>query len=393
MNKKTLIAIGLFIIIVVAALEVVFHLGGQKGPRFRTEVAAKGDIAPFFVTAGTLTPVSEVEVGSQVSGTITKINADFNSRVRKGEVLAELDLAPFRDDVEQKEANYQAAQASLEEARVALELAKKESDRNMDLFQKKLISTEDAEAAEETYKSASDEVLIAQAGVRDAKAALDSSRVDLNNAYIRSPIDGVVLSRDVSVGQTVAARMETPVLFKLASDVGSLMIYCDIDETDIGRVKEGDPVRFEVPAFLGTTFTGRVVQIRIGSELTQDVVTYTTLIEVDDPQGKLLPGMTATVTVITAEAKNVLRVPNSALRFEPALRSAERTKKALQAPSKKKASPRKQSPHVWILKPDGSLAPVSVQTGITDNVYTEIVSGDLKEGDVVVAGLDYNGRR
>jgi len=286
-------------------------------------------------------------------------------------------------------ANLKAAQAAVEVAQNTADEAKKEYDRNLDLFNNKMISSEDKEAAELTYLSAKDDLLTKQAEAREAKDALDASRVDLANTVIRSPIDGVVLSRNVSVGQTIAARMEAPVLFKIANDVTSLMIDCDVDEMDVGQVRVGQNVVFTVTAYPDTPFSGRVVQVRIGSDLTQNVVTYTTLVEVEDTHGKLLPGMTATVNIITAEAKNVLRVRPSSLAFEPALAQAVSAKSAKKTAVKIKRTAVKPGPDVWVLKDDGNLAPVSVRTGITDRIYMEIVSGDLKEGDVVIDGLNY----
>jgi HlyD family secretion protein len=389
MNKKILVALIVLLAAVVLGLGLSLRRHGQKQPRFRTEVTSVGDVTATVVTSGTLTPVSVVEVGSQLSGTITKINADFNSRVRKGEVLAELDPVPFQKIVDRNEANYRSAQAALEKAQISLELAKNKFDRFSELFRKKIISLEDEEDSEADYLNAKDDVLLAQAAARNAKDTLEVSRINLQYASIRSPIDGVVLSRNVSVGQTVAAKMQAPVLFTIANNVRAMMVDCDVDETDIGRVKEGQPVRFTVSAYPMTTFTGQVAQIRIGSDMTQNVVTYSTLVEVNETGGRLLPGMTAIVTIITAEAKNVLRVLNSALRFEPSLPTPPSPTPVKKGGAKAKRAARPPSPHVWVRKPDGSLVTVSIETGISDNVYTEIVSGDLRQGDMVIDGLSY----
>jgi HlyD family secretion protein len=389
MNKKAFIILAAVLIVLVIGLEFYLHRGLRKGPQFNTETVAKGDITAAVITSGTLAPVTKVDVGSQISGPITKINVDFNSHVRKGEALAEIDPAPFKDSVEMAAANLKAAQAAVEVAQNTADEAKKEYDRSLDLFNNKMISSEDKEAAELTYLSAKDDLLTKQAEAREAKDALDASRVNLANTVIRSPIDGVVLSRNVSVGQTVAASMQAPVLFTLANDVTSLMIDCDVDEMDVSQVRVGQNVSFTVTSYPDTPFSGRVVQVRIGSDLTQNVVTYTTLVEVDNTQVKLLPGMTATVNIITAEAKNVLRVRPSALAFEPSLAQIAAAKPAKKTAAKTKRGPAKPGDDVWVLKNDGSIAPVSVHTGITDRTYTEIVSGDLKDGDVVIDGLSY----
>lgn len=385
MNKKILTAIVLFIVVLIVGLELALHRNLNKGPQFRTEVVGRGDIERSFVTTGTLTPVSTVDIGSQITGKIIKLHADFNDRVKKGDALAEIDPAPFKDAVEEDEANLKVAQATLGKAQVALDFAKKEYDRNLELFNKSMISAEDKENAEDTYLSAKDDVLLAQAGVRQAEAELESSRTDLANTVIRSPLDGVVLSRQVSLGQTIAARMQAPVLFQIANDVKTLMVDCDIDETDVGKVKAGQRIRFQVTAYQDDTFNGKIIQVRVAPETTQDVITYKALVEAENPEGKLLPGMTATVTVITAEARNVLRISNAALNFEPSLPKAKRTKKT--ETLAKKPLFNKLAPDVYIQKADGTLARVSIHAGISDNAYTEVISGDLKEGDVIITGL------
>jgi HlyD family secretion protein len=329
-----------------------------------------------------------VPVGAQISGKIVKILADFNAKVKQGDVLAVIDEAPFQAAVEQREANYKSAQADLVKAQVELDLAKKESDRNVDLFNKGMISVEDKEAAVDAWQAAKDEVLVAQAGLKQAQAMLDQSRVDLSHCIIRAPIDGVVVYREVNVGQTLASSFQAPELFKVANDVGKLLLDCEVDEADVGRVKEGQDVRFEVEAYPGVMFAGKVIQVRAGGETdaTGKIVTYHTLVEAENSGGKLLPGMTATATVVIAAAKNVLFVNNSALKFEPALPAAAKKKAAKPAA---KPVPKRTAPRVWVQKPDGTLTPVGVHPGISGNVYTEIAGGELKEGDFVVLGLDY----
>jgi HlyD family secretion protein len=389
MNKKLIVGIVILVIVLVVGLELYIHRNFTKGPNLRTEAVQRGDIEATIVTSGTLTPVTVVPVGAQISGKVVKINADFNAKVKKGDVLAELDQAPFKAAVEQREASYKSAQAALEQARVALDLAKKESDRNVDLFNKGMISVEDKETAVDTRLADQDDLLFAQAGVKMAQALLDQSRVDLANCIIRAPMDGVVIYREVNVGQTLASSYQAPELFQIANDVGKLLLDCAVDEADVGRVKEGQDVRFEVEAYPGVIFPGKVIQVRAGGETdaTGKIVTYHTLVDAENPEGKLLPGMTATATFVTAAAKNVLFVNNSALKFEPALPAAPKKKAAKPAA---KAVPKRTAPRVWIQKPDGTLTPVGVHPGISGNIYTEIAGGDLKEGDIAVLGLDYS---
>jgi HlyD family secretion protein len=388
LNKKLIVGIVLLVIVLVVGLELYIHRNFTKGPNLRTEAVQRGDIEATIVTSGSLTPVTMIPVGAQISGKIVKILADFNAKVKMGDILAEIDPAPFKSAVEQREANLKSAQADLNKAQVELDLAKKESDRNVDLFNKGMISIEDKEAAVDAWQAAKDEVLIAQAGLKQALAMLDQSRVDLSHCTIRAPIDGVVVYREVNVGQTLASSYQAPELFKVANDVGRLLLDCEVDEADVGRVKEGLDVRFEVEAYPGEMFTGKVIQVRAGGETdaTGKIVTYHTLVEAENPGAKLLPGMTATATVVIAAAKNVLFVNNSALKFEPALPAAAKKKAAKPAA---KPVPKRTAPRVWVQKPDGTLTPMGVHPGISGNVYTEIAGGDLKEGDVVVLGLDY----
>lgn len=391
MNKKKFVRIVILLAAAGTVLALYQHNRGSNRVKYRTVAVTRGDLESLVFTSGTLDPVSVVEVGSQLTGKIAQIDVDFNSLVKKGQVLAELDKAPFEDEVSNNEAGYRLAQASLEKARVSLDNAKKVYDRQLDLFQHNMISADDKDTAEELYNNAKDDVEIAQAGLREAKSELDASRIDLANAVIRSPIDGVVVSRDVNVGQTVTARVEAPVLFKIANDLNKLRVDCDVEEADIGKAKEAQNVRFTVETFPAATFTGRVIQVRYGADTTEEDVTYTVVVEVDNPQAKLLPGMTATIFIITASAKNVLRVPNAALNFEPP-----------SSPGMKKNSSEKTGPdqsagqkkaRVWIQAAGGELTPVMIKTGITDDINTEVIEGDLKEGEIVLAGLEVDNRK
>jgi HlyD family secretion protein len=385
MNKKTIVIILVLIVVIGAGLGLILSKSSSNKPKLKTTTVTRGDIEAIVVTTGTLDPVTMVEVGSEISGVIKSIAVDYNSHVQKGQVLAELDKASFEDAMKENEANYRVAQAALDKAKVALDEAKKSYDRAMDLFKKNMISAEDKEAADEQYQSAKDDVKVAQEGVKEAKSALDSSQVDLEHTNIRTPIDGVVFSRDVNIGQAVASKFQTPVLFKIADDLSKMRVECAVDEADVGKVKEGQKVRFAVEAFPEDTFNGRVVQIRDEPDTSENVVTYTTIVEVSDPETKLMPGMTATVSIVTAEARNVLKIPNGALRYRPAGAPPRPSDKPTDKPGLKQAGGKK-IPFVWVQGPNHKLTPVLITTGITDNVYTEVVSGDLKEADIVVTG-------
>jgi HlyD family secretion protein len=428
MKKK--IFIGAAVLIVIAAVIVVLTISNHSKnniSKYEEKAIDKGDIEALVITTGSLNPMTTVDVGSQVSGNIKKLYVDFNSQVKKGKVIAELDQSQFITRVQQNEANYQSAKASLEKAKVTLENDKKKYDRALDLFKKDLISFEDKETIETQYYSAIADIQSAQARLEQAKSQLDSSKVDLTYTIIRSPIDGVVIDRKVNVGQTVAASFQAPVLFQIANDLSKMQVECSVDEADIGKVKEGQKVRFTVDAFPDENFTGKVSQVRYAPEIVQNVVTYTTIVEVSNPELKLRPGMTATVSVVTGEARDVLRVPNAALRFNPSLSPEEMQKimanvreemrkrrggsnrpenarlagdssrqEARSSSSGQQSSGRsgfgqpgaqmKDLGRVWFEDENGKLKLTFIRTGVTDNNYTEIVRGDLKEGQMVITG-------
>lgn len=359
--------------------------GGKENPKYRTAVLTRGDITAVVSTTGVVSPVTLVEVGAEVSGQVVKVNADFNSPVRKGEVIAELDRAPFENAVQQDEAGLKVAAAALDKARVDLDTAKKKYDRTLDLYQRKLVSEEDKEADEDAYLEAKDDARIAEAAVKEAQAELTSARLDLDKTQIRSPIDGVVVTRSVTVGQTVAARFTAPVLFTIADDLRTMRLQCDVDEAAVGRVKEGQKVEFTVEAFLADTFTGRVIQVQDDAEVDADVVRYPVVCAVDNTQGKLRPGMTAAATIQTGEARGVLRLPNAALQFVPPVLTASMAEFVRDASKKQPEGQR--PPIVWTLDKKGNLAPLAIKTGLAGSDFTEVVDGDLREGQSVVIGV------
>ncbi|MBW1947369.1 MAG: efflux RND transporter periplasmic adaptor subunit, partial [Deltaproteobacteria bacterium] len=355
------------------------------------------------------------DIGSQVSGKIENIYVDFNSLVKAGQILAELEQLTFQTKVQQNEANYLSSVAAVEKSKVSLENSKKKLDRAKTLFEKELLSYEEFESAEVQYFSAKADLQSAEARLEQAKAQLDTSKVDLSYTVIKSPIDGVVINRNINVGQTVAASFQAPVLFQVANDLTKMQVECSVDEADIGRVKEGQTARFTVDAFPNDNFTGFVKQVRYSPEVIQNVVTYTTIVDVENPDMKLLPGMTATVSIVVGEAKNALRVPNSALRYQPPPEVLQalfaEMRREMQAKREQSAQADGQSENrrhqgnfqmgqgsrgmgarmrdrarVWIQDETGKLRMVSIRTGVTDNIYTEITGGDIKEGQEVITG-------
>jgi HlyD family secretion protein len=286
-------------------------------PTVTTAVISRGDIVETVGATGTLQAVTTVQVGTQVSGTIQSLYADFNSLVKKGQVLARLDPSLFQTQIEQARANLVRAQADVERLRVALADAETKLARARELSSRQLIPRTELETAEVNTRSAEAQIRSAEAQVRQAQASLNQNQVNLAHTVITAPIDGLVISRNVDVGQTVAASMQAPTLFVLAADLTKMQVLANLDESDVGRIRPHQVVTFRVDAYPADTFRGTVSQVRLEPKVQQNVVTYATVIDVPNDELKLKPGMTATVNVEIARATNVLRIPNGALRFRP----------------------------------------------------------------------------
>ncbi len=434
MKKRIIWIIVALVVVTGAILGLTVFKNGKNGKvEYRTETVGKGDIEALVVTSGTLNPIETVDVGAQVSGKIEKLYADFNSVVTRGQVVAELDQEPLKMKIDQNEANYKSRLAALERSKVQLQTSEKAHERAKSLFAKELISIEEMDAAEAAFLNAKSDLVSSEASLAQAKSTLDLSKVDLGYAVIRAPVDGVVITRKVNIGQTIQSSYQAPVLFQVATDLTKMKVECSVDESDIGKVKEGQKVRFTVEAYPNDTFNGVVQQVRFSPETVSNVVTYTTIVNVDNPEKKLLPGMTATVSIIVGEAKDVLRVSNAALRFTPNL-SAEQLQAVMKesldrmmaqrqaqgggqpgapapggdAPSAAAAGARpegpaaqgqrafnrqgggqgrqQQMPRVFMTDATGKLKMLFVRTGVSDTSFTEIVRGELKEGDVILAG-------
>ncbi len=430
MKKKIIIGAVILVVITVTGIVLgltVFNRENGNNSKYKKEAVDRGSIEALVVTTGSLNPVTIVDVGSQVSGEIEKIYVDFNSQVKEGQLIAQIDQSQFLTKVNQDEANYQSAVASLEKAKVTYDNLQKKYERALTLFEKDLMSYEEKESIETNYYGAKADIQSAEARLAQAKSQLETSKVNLTYTIIKSPIDGVVINRNVNVGQTVAASFQAPVLFQIANDLTKMQVECSVDEADIGKVSEGQQVRFTVDAFPDENFRGVVKQVRYSPEIVQNVVTYTTIVEVDNPEMKLRPGMTATVSIVTGQALNALRVPNAALRFTPNISQEEMRAlfakmKEERSSQRRAASPEgtpRQKPdsggqqgqrtesgqqrpgmrgqgmqgtqmrdfaRVWIEDEKGALKMVFIRKGVTDNSYTEIAWGDLKEGQLVITG-------
>jgi len=402
-KKKRNITLCLIIVVIIAGY---FLTRGRKdqATTYLTAAISKGNIKATVVATGALNPVEIVDVGSQVSGKISEIRVDFNSQVKAGQVIALLEQEIFRTRVNQNQANLRSTQATLYKSKIALETAKKNQERSQELYNKKLLSDKEIEDAKIQFYNAEADILSNEARLEQAQSLVETSEVDLNFTVIKSPIDGTVINRNVNVGQTVAAGMNAPLLFQIARDLTKMQVECAITEADIGKLKEEQPVTFKVDAFPNETFTGTVEQVRINPVITQNVVTYITIISVANPERKLLPGMTATTTIVVGEAVNVLLVPNSALRFSP---PPEEINAMLQRPGetpgqipgaqpgqktagqiRTRPQGTQQQPRIWALDENGNLKMIRVQTGVSEANFTEIISGDLKEGDMVITGVE-----
>lgn len=370
--KKLLIGIALLVIIGVVAF--VALRGGEKDLKFRTEKVAKGDIVSSVTATGTVNAVTTVLVGTQVSGTIKHIYVDFNSPVKQGQLIALIDPATFEAQVEQARANLLAAKANLKKSEAALVDAKRIFDRNKALLARDFVARSDFDTSEATYEQAVAQVEASKAQVAQNAAALSFAETNLRYTKIVSPVEGTVVSRNIDVGQTVAASFQTPTLFTIAQDLKKMQIDTNITEADIGRIVVGQEAEFTVDAYPDTPFKGKVSQLRIAPITVQNVVTYDVVIIVDNSDLRLKPGMTANVSVIVARDKDVLRVPNAALRF----RYTE--KQIAEAPVQR-------GPGLWVLE-NGKPKRLKVSFGISDGSYTEVTSGDLREGqDVIVESL------
>ena len=360
LNKATALVA---VLVLGAAAYSFWHKNQQPAAaeRYKTERLAVGDITQAVSANGTLNPVVLVSVGTQVSGTVKKLYADFNDRVKQGQVLVELDDSLFQAQVKQSEANVSSAEASLA-------LASANAVRTRDLFAQKYVSKQELDQADQAEQAA-------QAQLELSKAQLQKDRTNLSYTVIRSPVSGVVVDRQIDVGQTVAASFQTPTLFKIAQDLRQMQIDSSFAEADVGNIREAQPVHFSVDAFPTRSFQGVVKQVRLNPTTQQNVVTYDVVVSVNNPEEILLPGMTAYVNITTAERHNVLLVPNAALRFKP------------QESGDKQGGRRERQEEdrgtVYVLR-GKQLKAVSVAIGITDNRFTEVLSGALKAGDEVV---------
>ena len=403
----------LWLLVVPVLLAAALLLRGRReSPRYATADVDRGDIVEVVGATGTLEAVTTVQIGSQVSGTINTLHADFNSVVKKGQVIARLDPSLFEARLGQAKANLIAAQANVERARATVQDARLKYGRAQELAAQRLVPQSELDTAKASYDGAVAQLKASDAAVSQAEANLNQAQVDLSHTVITTPIDGVVISRNVDVGQTVAASFQAPVLFVIANDLAEMRVNASVDEADVGRVHEGQEVTFHVDAFPEREFQGVVQQVRLNPTTVQNVVSYNTIVTVDNRRLLLRPGMTATVSIVVRKAENALRLPAAALRYRPEgfeaagprrgrtggleARPGSGAGTAIAAPRERPAGTGPEggsegrSSVVFVPDEDARPKAAPVRVGISDGQFVELRDG-LDEGATVITGTEIPG--
>jgi HlyD family secretion protein len=378
------IVIGIVLTAAVASAGYMYFRKENGGAAYRTAKVEKGEIVDAITATGNINAVTTVSVGSQVSGTLQQIFVDFNSRVRKGQVIALIDPRLLEASATQARASVDNAKAALDRAQVGVIDTERTNRRNRELVKDGFVAQADVDASQTVWEQALAQKRSAEAALQQAEGALRVAMTNLAYATIRSPVDGIVISRNVDVGQTVAASFQTPTLFSIAQDLTKMQVDTNVDESDIGRAAVGQNVTFTVDAWPEKTFTGTVTQVRNSPIVTQNVVTYNVVVRVDNRDLLLKPGMTANVSIEVKKFADVLKVPNAALRFRPTAKEAgdEGAGKRMENGKVKAAGEQR----VYLLGKDGKTSPVRIRTGVSNGTFTLVEEGGLKEGDVLVTG-------
>lgn len=377
LRNKIVWAIGALLVVV---LVWRWSSAGDSAPKFATEAVGRGEVVARVSASGTLSALVTVDVGSQVSGRIQALFVDFNSIVKKGDLVAKIDPAIYEAAVAQARANVIAARGNLQRLQVQAEEARRLAKRSEQLFEQRIVAQNDRDTTRANARAADAAAVQAEGQLAQAAAALRQAETNLRYTDIVAPTDGIVISRAVNVGQTVAATMQAPIIFTIAQDLRAMQVHTSVAESDIGRLKVGMEATFTVDAYPSERFRGRINMIRNAAQVVQNVVTYDAVIEVANPELKLKPGMTATVSVIADRRAEVLRVPNAALRFRPDFGAAG----GAAAPDE----PGTRGVYVLVKgKPERR----SVRIGLADTRYTEIIDGDLKVGEPVIMGAETAG--
>jgi HlyD family secretion protein len=390
--------VSIMLLIVIVALIVIWKMdGNSKTTQFKTQQIQRGDLTVIVTATGTLQPTNEVEVGSELSGIVESVEVDYNSKVKVDQVLARLDTSKLEAEVTQSKAALESAKAKVLQAKATVKETKSkllQLQKVRELSNNKVPSQLDIDAAEAAFERAKADEASAVATVSQAQATLETYQTDLFKADIRSPIDGIVLTRDVEPGQTVAAAFQAPVLFTLAEDLTKMELHVDVDEADIGQVREGQEATFSVDAYPNRTFEARIIQTRYGAQTVDGVVTYETVLEVDNSDLFLRPGMTATADITVKKVENAILVPSAALRFTPPVPEEQNQSggslisKLLPGPprqsrQRENVNTDKTQQRVWVLKNGQPLA-VPIVIGDTDGISTEVLKGEIEPGMAVI---------
>ena len=401
-RKRLFIVLGALLVVGVGAAEFWRSRDSAKESPYVTAPVQRGTITQVVSATGTLQAVVTVQVGSQVSGTIVRLGADFNSIVKKDQVIAELDQAKFKARVDEAKANLLAARAGAEKARVTVEDARRTLARSAELRKRDLIAQSELDTAQTAVDAAASQLEVAKAQVGQADAALNQASIDLAYTIIRSPVDGIVISRNIDVGQTVAASLQAPTLFTIANDLSKMEVHTSVDEADVGNVRPGQEVSFTVDAYPTRRFKGKVSQVRNAPTVVQNVVTYNAVVGIDNSELLLKPGMTTNVEFLVSQKSDVLKVPNMALRFKPPWEKQEAQEVIRQAtrsggsagggrrrPRAAAGGPERKDGRwakVYVLR-DLEPTAAEVRLGISDGSFTEVIEGEIAERESIILSV------
>jgi len=366
--KKILIIIVSIIIFLVLLFGVVPAIKKSKNSGYETALIKKSTIIEAVEASGTVNPVNTVDIGSQVSGMIKEIYVDYNSKVTKGQLLAQIDTSLFQAQVDKAQGDLLAAKSNKAKIEAMLAYDKKNYERHKKLYEKKYVAKSDVDLAEATYKSDLAQLAAANGTIAQATATLNNNLTNLRYTKIISPVDGIVVSRAVNVGQTVAASFQTPTLFQVAQDLTDMQIEVNVSEADIGKIQKGQTVEYTLDGYADSVFHGQVSEVRIAPTTVSNVVTYTVIVDVDNKDQKMIPGMTANVSIITNKSENVLCVPNDALKF---------------APTEITGGKKYKEQGIWVLR-DRKPVRITIKTGAKNTDKTEVISDELQENDKVI---------
>lgn len=369
LKKRFIIIPAIIIGMILAIVGISFNIENSK-PKYILTKAEKNSITETVEASGTINPVNTVSIGSQVSGLIKEIYVDYNSKVSKGQLLAQIDTSIFQAQVDEARAKLNTAKADYLKSKSTLIYDKANYNRYKTLYQKKYVAKDEVEFALATYRAQQAEVNAKASAIAQYQATLQTNLTNLRYTKIISPVNGVVVSRDVDVGQTVAASFQTPTLFSVAKDLTKMQIEVSVSEADIGKVKPEQKVEYTLDGYPNDTFIGKVTQVRLASTTTSNVVTYTVVVSVSNENNILKPGMSANVSIITNQKENILCVDNSAMRYSPTEITGGKKFK---------------DQGIWVLRKNKPVR-ISIKTGLTDSEITEVISKDLREGDDVIIG-------